>query len=66
MANLARGRDREATVMMEERLRVREACTPVLVAFLALTYLLNGDAIGVGKGDCVRVAAQSRALSDGR
>ena len=66
MTYLARGRDDEAAAMLEEGLRSRESRPPVLVALLALTHLLSGEAVDVDEGGSVRTAAPSGATTDGR
>lgn len=43
MAHLAEGRDAEAAGMLEQFLENKPGSPPLLVALLALTYLLQGD-----------------------
>lgn len=57
MSYLAEGRDEEAASMLEQALAGKTASPPLLVALLALTYLLRGDDVEAGEAGIRRVAA---------
>jgi tetratricopeptide (TPR) repeat protein len=60
---LADGRDEEAARMLEQALEGRPAGPPLLVALLALTYLLRGESVEADEAGIrrVAVAAEGRA-----